>query len=421
VARIDPNGDAVIAGRASPGAAIELLRGAQVHDRAVADAAGNFVLVPKPLPPGNYDLTLRATEPDGKTFTSKNAVAVALDSNGEKKPVVALVAPDKPAVVLSKPAADFPASLSIEAVESESGGKLYVSGRTAPGATVRLYLNDAYIAAATASAEGRVTFVIQSGIKPGDYRVRLDQVDAAGKVQRRAEVPFSAKSVLAAAAPDAALPPKPPAAEVARAASPASPSAVAGPPARPFARPGPFAPNASPPTPPAAPAVVAAAPPASPSAAHSETAPAAVSRNVNAPSSATQGPPAPALPAGRTAAAPGAKPPDNAPRQIATTAIPTASPPPAEPEAVAPETPAAVAATRPLASASEDRKDIVVVPSIDTTLVVRGDSLWRISRATYGNGIRYTVIYSANRDQIRDPDLIYPGQIFVLPKSEPKS
>lgn len=45
-----------------------------------------------------------------------------------------------------------------------------------------------------------------------------------------------------------------------------------------------------------------------------------------------------------------------------------------------------------------------------------GSNLWRIARKTYGRGIRYTVIYEANRDQIRDPHLIYPGQVFLLPK-----
>ena len=44
-----------------------------------------------------------------------------------------------------------------------------------------------------------------------------------------------------------------------------------------------------------------------------------------------------------------------------------------------------------------------------------GNSLWRIARATYGQGILYTVIYSANTGQIEDPDLIYPGQVFALP------
>jgi nucleoid-associated protein YgaU len=49
--------------------------------------------------------------------------------------------------------------------------------------------------------------------------------------------------------------------------------------------------------------------------------------------------------------------------------------------------------------------------------VVRGDTLWNISRAHYGEGGRFTVIFAANREQIRDPNLIYPGQIFSLPKA----
>ena len=44
-------------------------------------------------------------------------------------------------------------------------------------------------------------------------------------------------------------------------------------------------------------------------------------------------------------------------------------------------------------------------------------SLWRIARHVYGHGMRYTVIYDANRDQIRDPNRIYPGQIFTLPSA----
>ncbi len=44
-----------------------------------------------------------------------------------------------------------------------------------------------------------------------------------------------------------------------------------------------------------------------------------------------------------------------------------------------------------------------------------GNNLWRLSRMVYGKGTRYTVIYEANKDQIRNPDLIYPGQIFAMP------
>lgn len=55
----------------------------------------------------------------------------------------------------------------------------------------------------------------------------------------------------------------------------------------------------------------------------------------------------------------------------------------------------------------------------NTLLVVvqPGNSLWRLARRTLGAGVRYTVIYEANRDRIRDPDLIYPGQVFEVPRT----
>jgi nucleoid-associated protein YgaU len=48
--------------------------------------------------------------------------------------------------------------------------------------------------------------------------------------------------------------------------------------------------------------------------------------------------------------------------------------------------------------------------------IVKGDNLWSIARAHYGEGLQYTVIFNANKEQIRDPNLIYPGQNFSLPK-----
>jgi nucleoid-associated protein YgaU len=51
-------------------------------------------------------------------------------------------------------------------------------------------------------------------------------------------------------------------------------------------------------------------------------------------------------------------------------------------------------------------------------VVQPGESLWRIARSMYGKGIRYTDIYAANRDQIRNPNLIYPGQVFALPGAQ---
>ncbi len=50
-----------------------------------------------------------------------------------------------------------------------------------------------------------------------------------------------------------------------------------------------------------------------------------------------------------------------------------------------------------------------------SVIIRRGDNLWTISKRTYGKGTRYTTIYLANRDQIRNPDLIWPGQVFTMP------
>ena len=290
VVNIEPTGETVVAGRALPGATVELLRNGEVHDRAVADKSGQFVMVPRPLPPGNYDLTLRITH-DGKPVTSKQSVAVALDAATRERPMVALMAPDKPIRVLSQPAATAPATgkVAVEAVETDPGGKLHVSAQATPGATVRLYLNDSLITSATADAAGHLSVTINKGVMTGDYRIRLDDVDlGSGKVRARAEVPFNVPDTTTTA-----------------------------------------------------------------------------SITTSAAASGRTGVTTPQLAAATTAA---------------------------------------------LSSPSA-----VIVPKITTTTVARGDSLWRISQRALGAGRRYAVIYRANMQQIRNPNLIYPGQVFVLP------
>jgi hypothetical protein len=49
-------------------------------------------------------------------------------------------------------------------------------------------------------------------------------------------------------------------------------------------------------------------------------------------------------------------------------------------------------------------------------VVQKGDYLWKFAEQYYGKGWRYSIIFSANADLIRDPDLIYPGQIFTVPE-----
>ena len=50
-----------------------------------------------------------------------------------------------------------------------------------------------------------------------------------------------------------------------------------------------------------------------------------------------------------------------------------------------------------------------------TYTVKRGDCLWNIAKKFYGNGASYTKIYDANTNKIANPNLIYPGQVFVIP------
>ncbi|KUF09020.1 LysM peptidoglycan-binding domain-containing protein [Pseudoponticoccus marisrubri] len=56
---------------------------------------------------------------------------------------------------------------------------------------------------------------------------------------------------------------------------------------------------------------------------------------------------------------------------------------------------------------------------VQSITVQPGNTLWGISRERYGRGISYVHVYEANRNRIRDPDLIYPGQIFDMPDSVP--
>ena len=97
--------------------------------------------------------------------------------------------------------------MRIATVEAEEGGRLFVSGEAAPGATVRLYLNETLIAPGGAGADGRVSFAIGRGVRPGGYRVRLDDVDpVTGEVKSRAEVEFRVPGPLTVELPPAAQP-----------------------------------------------------------------------------------------------------------------------------------------------------------------------------------------------------------------------
>lgn len=98
-------------------------------------------------------------------------------------------------------------------------------------------------------------------------------------------------------------------------------------------------------------------------------------------------------------------------------APPLAPPAPAaagdSPALAVPETVAEVPAApqTPAAPAADE-----AAPGRPVTVTVQpGYTLWRIARDNFGDGVQYVKVFEANKTQIRDPDLIYPGQVFTLP------
>lgn len=289
VVRVEKDGAIVVAGRGEPDRTVLLLGGGKTLETAKVDSIGQFVMLPEPLSPGSHTLSLAMKNEKGDLVMSKQTVTVDVPQSPQEKTLVARTEPGKPTEVLSAQGVFQPApttadgkriNVTIGVVEAAENGTLFVSGNAAAGASVRIYLNETYLGTANVAEDGKWSIKIEKGVSPGQYKVRVDDVDTqSGKVLSRSEVTFDYAAKMA------------------------------------------------------------------------ETA-AAASTQQTATQQAQQS---------------GAQP-------------------------------------------------SVVVPAIGTATVKRGDNLWRISQKTYGEGLRYTVIHDANKEQIRDPDLIYPGQIFVLPK-----
>ncbi len=98
------------------------------------------------------------------------------------------------------------------------------------------------------------------------------------------------------------------------------------------------------------------------------------------------------------------------PQALAAAAAAAAPSPPAP--APAPAAPAAAPAT------PETPAPAPPAPAVQVVTVQPGFTLWGIAQSTYGDGVLYVKVFEANRGQIRDPDLIYPGQVFSLPQAD---
>lgn len=452
VLRVEPDGSAVIAGKAQPGAKLEILSNGNVVAQTTIDGSGDFAAVfDNPLPPGDHELVLRSTDTSGKAMQSEEVATVSVP-DGKAGELLAMVSrPGQASRVLAMPEAAPPAlqtaqsgqpaaaagetgnpaaapapaagvtppaaagsapaptaasSVQVTAVEFE-GSKIFVAGSAPAGSTVRALVDDREIGKSVTEASGH--FVVEGDVDlaVGSHLITVEELNADGSVKLRVRVPFER--------------PQTDQATVAMQAPAASPATTTTAPAE----------NQS---------------TASDRAAFEKLRD-DVAKAFGILSNLYKDQATPALDqaiAGRSAVAIGLKSLSEFRTAAATEPAFTAfaggitakardllASVEAWPNDVAAigngiaslasrltelhiTAPAAPAPQAPAGPQTFEQAPLA--ESQNSVIIRRGDTLWQISRRVYGQGVRYTTIYLANEDQIKNPDLIEPGQIFGVPK-----
>jgi len=218
VVRINPEGDTVIAGRATPGAKVRIHDGEKLLGEVTADDRGEWVYLPtSPLPAGKRELGLVAVNPDGTEVESNSVVVLAVperravvaekgksgDAAGSPAgggnqldgPLAVLMPRDGagPSRVLQKPTEAGgvrKGSLSVEVVDYDDAGNIGIGGKGKPGEDVKVYVDNKLVGTATASPDGDWRVEPDETVLPGIYKLRVDSISA-GRVTARVELPFS--------------------------------------------------------------------------------------------------------------------------------------------------------------------------------------------------------------------------------------
>jgi nucleoid-associated protein YgaU len=360
--------------------------------------------------------------------------------------------------------------IAVQAVEID-GKNIFVAGFAEPGHVVRVYANDIYLGDATASAAARFLVETIRELPVGDYIIRADLLQpGSAKVIARAAVPFErpAGEQVAAVAPDLMVTPSDPEGEETELGSEPAAKVVAVPAgADDGVKQGEAARASDVPEPAAAgtrPAPAKDDPEAIPGGSEVRGEVLAERGTVRpAGESAGQGSvhagpevaePKAAVPSSRAEEPIPAEEPVAVPRQADSKPQPATGLAEADVARTSPSgeesgrvddgarevqepgsgadpggerAPVAIAAaeTEPAQPEPEAKPAMeVTAPKLENVegavIIRRGDTLWQISRRVYGRGVRYSTIYLANQDQIEDPDLIWPGQIFRVPEETPE-
>ena len=203
VVRVDPEGNAVIAGRAAPNAVVIIRDGGKEIGRVQADARGEWVFVPEAaLSVGSRELTLSAIGEDGTEIESETKVVLAVPEapaagKADQPAPIALQVPKDDAAGTAATVLQLPGgepedgSLAVRGIEYGGEGNLALSGTAPPNAEVRVYLDNTFVGTAKADETGRWELVPETEIAAGRYTLRVDQVADAGGVAARIELPFA--------------------------------------------------------------------------------------------------------------------------------------------------------------------------------------------------------------------------------------
>ena len=203
VARIGPDGRAVIAGRAQPGAKIVLLDGNKEVAQGHVDANGEWVVIAEdpPLGAGQHELrVIQHVEGLAPVTSDEVVVAIVPDqkqpatTSGAKEETLVMIVPSSGAAKLVQPASAGgvlrSGDLVMSTLDYDEGGHVTVTGQATPGTVVRAYINDKMVAEGQAAADGSWRLVPAKPVEPGKYKLRLDRLAKDGKPGARLELPF---------------------------------------------------------------------------------------------------------------------------------------------------------------------------------------------------------------------------------------
>ena len=452
VLRVEPDGSAVIAGRAEPGATVEVNSDEAAIASVKVGPSGDFAIaLDQPLAAGDHQLVLKATTEDGRTIISEETATVSVPSTADGKLLAMVTKPGKASRLVNVPAANPTATepqlgpgavasgtpgeptlpalpgaasdlvaaappiaaepatpqtntaeLQVTAVEIERD-RIFIAGTAPAGASLVGFAGEQPVGRSKAGQDGHFVIEGKTELAVGEHVIAVEMLDSNGKTALRVAVPFN----------------RPAGEQVAAVAGPQGSASTAAIDDGTFDKLRDDAARAF--------GILRRLYEGGNEPSGEELAAARSATGIALKSLSEY-----RLPAGTNDSTQAIV--DQTAKQAAD-ALAAVERLPSEPKAVRQELDAvaltlerAVGSTAPATvpeniqvtqnTEATGPKTIEQAPLTGTrnsVIIRRGDTLWQISRRVYGQGVRYTTIYLANEGQIPNPDLIEPGQIFGVP------